>query len=102
MRAWRVHEFGDPADTFRLDEVDEPTPAALAGLGMGLGGWEPLQPGRQPFADWVILEMRAAALALPDVTMSQGRYPVPVTPPVRVGPGGCRHRARRRCRAEST
>ena len=39
MRAWRVHETGEPEDTFRLDEVEEPTPEVLAGLGMGLGGW---------------------------------------------------------------
>jgi NADPH2:quinone reductase len=88
MRAWRVHGTGEPSDTFRLDEVDEPTPEALAGLGMGLGGWEPLQPGREPFGDWVILDVRAAALALPDVTMSRGSYPVPVGRPYVTGQEG--------------
>jgi NADPH2:quinone reductase len=88
MKAWRVHDLGEPQDTFRLEEVDEPTPAALAGLGMGLGGWEPLQPGREPFGDWVLLDMRAAALALPDVTMSRGDYPVPVGRPYISGQEG--------------
>lgn len=88
MRAWRVHEFGDPSDTFRLDETEAPTAEVLAGLGMGLAGWGPVQPGRGPFTDWVILDMRAAALALPDVTMSQGRYPVPVTRPYVSGQEG--------------
>jgi len=26
MRAWRVHEYGEPGDVLRLDEVDEPEP----------------------------------------------------------------------------
>ena len=88
MEAWRVHELGEPQDVLVLDEVPEPTPEALAGLGMGLGGWEPLGPGREPFADWVILEMRAAALALPDVTMARGDYPVPVGRPYVSGQEG--------------
>lgn len=88
MRAWRVHEFGEPQDTFVLEEIAEPSAADLEGVGMGLGGWEPLQPGHEPFGDWVILEMRAAALALPDVTMSLGRYPVPVGRPYVSGQEG--------------
>ena len=35
MRAWRVHGFGEPADTFVLDEVAEPTGADLAGMTHG-------------------------------------------------------------------
>ena len=88
MRAWRVHEFGQPQDTFTREEIAAPTPSDLEGVGMGLGGWEPLQPGHEPFDDWVILEMRAAALALPDVTMSLGRYPVPVGRPYVSGQEG--------------
>lgn len=41
MQAWRVHDFGEPRDTFVLDEVPEPTRESLAGLGMSLGGWIP-------------------------------------------------------------
>jgi NADPH:quinone reductase len=28
MRAWRVHQYGEPGDALVLDEVDEPTPEA--------------------------------------------------------------------------
>lgn len=89
MKAWRVHEFGEPEHTVVLDDgVDEPTPAMLAGLGMGLAGWGPVQAGRQPFDDWVILDMLAAAVALPDVTMCRGSYPVPVARPYITGQEG--------------
>ncbi|MBV8952060.1 MAG: hypothetical protein JOZ99_14375, partial [Actinobacteria bacterium] len=71
-----------------LDETPEPRAADLAGLAMGLGGWMPPAPGREPFDDWVILEMSAAALALPDVTMSRGTYPVPVERPYVSGQEG--------------
>jgi NADPH2:quinone reductase len=88
MQAWRVHEFGEPRDTFVLDEVPEPTRDSLTGLGMSLGGWVPLTPGHPPYHDWVLMEMSAAALALPDVTMSRGTYPVPVTRPYTSGQEG--------------
>ncbi len=81
MRAWRVHDNGEPAEVFRLDHIAPPTPNDLAGLGMGLSGWTPLQPGAEPFTDWVIMDVTAAALALPDVTMARGTYPVPVARP---------------------
>ena len=80
MRAWRVHEFGEPQDTFVLDEVPEPTGADLSGLAMGLAGWAPLPEGGEPFTDWVIMRMTVAALALPDVTMCRG----PIRSPSRV------------------
>jgi hypothetical protein len=44
MKAWRVHDFGEPQDQLALDEIPEPTGAALAGLSMGLGGWIPCGP----------------------------------------------------------
>src|SRR5580658_10394627 len=78
MKAWRVHDFGEPQDRFVLDEVPEPTGADLAGMSMSLGGWVPAGPGLEPFDDWVIMRMRVAALALPDVTMCRGTYPVTV------------------------
>ena len=81
MKAWRVHDFGEPRDVFRLDEIDPPQPADLDGMGMDLGGWAPLQPGEEPFPDWAILDVSVAGLALPDVTMSRGSYPVPVRRP---------------------
>jgi NADPH2:quinone reductase len=79
---------GEPADTFVLDDIPEPTAADLAGLGMGLGGWEPLAAGAAPFTDWVVMRMAAAGLALPDVTMSRGTYPVPVGRPYVSGQEG--------------
>ena len=89
MKAWRVHEFGEPRDTFVLEDVEEPTRESLAGLGMSLGGWIERPSDDYPvYEDWVLMDMRAAALALPDVTMSQGRYPVPVPRPYVSGQEG--------------
>src|SRR5919112_3419286 len=63
MRAWRVHELGDPP-AMTLDEVPAPTP----GDGQ------------------VLVKVRAAALNFPDVLMAMGTYqekpPLPYTPGV--------------------
>jgi NADPH2:quinone reductase len=62
MRAWRVHQLGDPSEVMSLDEVDQPTP----GDGQ------------------VLVKVRAAALNFPDVLMAMGTYqerpPLPYTP----------------------
>src|SRR4051794_16126401 len=62
MRAWRVHELGNPDEVMKLDEVEQPTPG----------------PGQ------VLVRVRAAALNFPDVLMAQGLYqerpPLPYTP----------------------
>jgi hypothetical protein len=55
---------------------------------MGLGGWIRAVPGLEPFDDWVIMRMEMAALALPDVTMCRGTYPVPVGRPYVSGQEG--------------
>lgn len=64
MRAWRVHELGDPSQVMSLDEVDQPTP----GEGQ------------------VLVKVRGAALNFPDVLMAMGMYqekpPLPYTPGV--------------------
>src|SRR5919107_4170342 len=64
MRAWRVHELGDPSQVLSLDEVEQPTP----GEGQ------------------VLVKVRAAALNFPDILMAQGLYqekpPLPYTPGV--------------------
>ena len=62
MRAWRVHELGEPEDVLRLDDVDPPTPG----------------PGQ------VLIEVAAAALNFPDALLCRGQYqerpPLPFTP----------------------
>jgi NADPH2:quinone reductase len=62
MRAWRVHELGDPSKVMSLDEIEQPTP----GEGQ------------------VLVKVRAAALNFPDVLMAMGMYqekpPLPYTP----------------------
>lgn len=64
MRAWRVHELGDPTQVMSLDEVEQPTP----------------REGQ------VLVKVRAAALNFPDVLMAMGMYqekpPLPYTPGV--------------------
>ncbi|MGY1636804.1 NADPH:quinone oxidoreductase family protein [Geodermatophilus sp. SYSU D00742] len=64
MRAWRVHELGDPSTVLRLEDVEQPTPSD----------------------GQVLVRVRAAALNFPDILMVQGRYqerpPLPFTPGV--------------------
>jgi NADPH:quinone reductase len=66
MKAWRVHELGEPAEVLRLDEVPDPTPAA----------------------GQVLVRVAAAALNFPDVLLCRGQYqerpPLPFTPGVEV------------------
>lgn len=84
MRAWVVRADGEPRDVFALEEFPAPTPADLAGLPMDLAGWvlDPIAGANRPaYEDWVILRVRVAALALPDVTMARGTYPVRVARP---------------------
>jgi NADPH:quinone reductase len=89
MRAWRVHDVGEPEDVFVLENVDEPTAAGLAEMGMSMGGWVPLDDAPYKITpEFAILDMRAAALALPDVTMARGTYPVPVPHPYISGQEG--------------
>ena len=37
MKAWRVHDFGEPRDVLVLEDVPPPTAADLEGLGMTHG-----------------------------------------------------------------
>lgn len=80
MRAWRVHELGEPAEVLRLDDV--PAPEPRAGL--------------------VAVRVLAAGLNFPDVLLCRGQYqvrpPLPFTPGVEcygevvaVGAGVRRH-----------
>jgi NADPH:quinone reductase len=62
VRAWQVHELGEPRDVLRLAEVPDPEPG----------------PGQ------VLVRVRAAAANFPDVLMCRGGYqirpPLPFTP----------------------
>ena len=54
MRAWRVHELGEPVDVLTLEDVPSPTPG----------------PGE------VALDVAAASLNFPDVLLCRGEYQV--------------------------
>jgi NADPH2:quinone reductase len=91
MQAWRVHELGEPGDVLVLEDIPEPTSDDLGDMRMSLGGWVPVgTPGSapNPSDDWVVLQMSMAALALPDVTMARGTYPVLVPRPYTTGQEG--------------
>ncbi|WP_329319766.1 NADPH:quinone oxidoreductase family protein [Streptomyces sp. NBC_01262] len=64
MKAWRVHENGEPREAMRLDEVPDPQPG----------------PGE------VLLRVRAANVNFPDAMLCRGHYqirpPLPFTPGV--------------------
>jgi NADPH2:quinone reductase len=66
MRAWRVHELGEPEDVLQLDEVDPPAPG----------------PGQ------VVIDVVAAAMNFPDILVCRGQYqekpPLPFTPGIEV------------------
>jgi NADPH2:quinone reductase len=62
MKAWRVHELGEPEAVLRLEDVEDP----------------------QPGPDSVVVDVAAASLNFPDVLMCRGEYqvkpPLPFTP----------------------
>ena len=63
MRAWRIHELGDPIDRLLLDEVPDLVPG----------------PGR------LLVDVEAVGLAFPDVLQCRGEYQV--KPPLPYCPG---------------
>jgi NADPH:quinone reductase len=64
MRAWQVHELGEPSEVLRLDEVAEPTP--------GEGS--------------VVIDVKACGLKFPDLLQIRGGYQV--KPRLPFTPGG--------------
>src|SRR5262245_42181994 len=66
MRAWRVHELGEPEDVLRLDEGDAPSPVQAQ----------------------VVIDVAAAAMSFPDILVCRGQYqekpPLPFTPGIEV------------------
>ena len=63
MRAWRVHELGDPKDALNLEEIEAPRPG----------------PGE------VVVEVEAAALNFFDILLCQGKYQERPDPPFTPG-----------------
>ena len=63
MRAWRVHELGDPKEALKLEEVEDPKPG----------------PGE------VTVEVEAAALNFFDILLCQGKYQERPDPPFTPG-----------------
>jgi len=63
MRAWRLHELGDPWDVLRLEEVDEPAPG----------------PGEAR------IEVGATDLNFADILQCQGSYQERIDPPFTPG-----------------
>lgn len=63
MRAWRLHELGEPTDVLQLEEVPEP-------------------------AGPVVIDVEACALNFPDILLCRGQYqvkpPLPFTPGIEV------------------
>ncbi len=64
MRAWQVHDLGEPRDVMSLDVIDDPSPGP----------------------DDVIIELEACGLKFPDRLQIQGGYQV--KPPLPFIPGG--------------
>ncbi len=66
MKAWQVHDYGEPAEVLRLGDVADPVPG----------------PGR------LVVRVAAAALNFPDVLLCRGQYqerpPLPFVPGVEV------------------
>lgn len=52
MKAWRVHELGEPADVLRFDDIERPSPG----------------PGQ------VLVKVRGIGLNFPDLLMIRGQY----------------------------
>ncbi|MBF6364206.1 NADPH:quinone oxidoreductase family protein [Nocardia puris] len=63
MKAWRVHELGEPREVLRLEETADPAPG----------------PGQ------VLVRVSAAPANFPDVLLCRGRYQI--TPPLPFTPG---------------
>ncbi len=62
MRAWQVHELGDPKSALTLREIENPEPG----------------PGE------VLVEVEAAALNFFDILLCQGKYQERLSPSLRV------------------
>ena len=64
MKAWRIHELGEPKESLKLQEMETP----------------------EPMAGQLLVEVDAVGLAFPDVLQCRGEYQV--KPPLPFTPGG--------------
>jgi NADPH:quinone reductase len=63
VKAWRVHQLGEPQDVLRLEDVPDP----------------------EPDAGQLLVRVAAAAVNFPDVLMCRGQYQVRPSPPFTPG-----------------
>ena len=77
MKGWIVRGVGSPQDVFEWDEVPEPTHEAMRELTVDFAGLRPRREGEPPFESYVFIDVLAAALATPDITMASNEYPIP-------------------------
>ncbi len=64
MKAWQIHELGEPKESLKVKEMDTP----------------------EPMAGQLLIEVDAVGLAFPDVLQCRGEYQV--KPPLPFTPGG--------------
>ena len=64
MKAWQIHELGEPKESLKVEEMDTP----------------------EPMAGQLLIEVDAVGLAFPDVLQCRGEYQV--KPPLPFTPGG--------------
>ena len=81
MKAWVVREKGNPWESFRLEDLPEPTAADMERMCLDIVGLRECAPGEEPCRDYAVLRVLTAGLAWPDVTMATGEYPVPIARP---------------------
>lgn len=71
MKAWRVHDFGEPRDVFALDEIDPPTAFNRTLVGATLGSYpHDFMRRTQEETHAALLELLAAGAFRPQVTQA--------------------------------
>jgi NADPH2:quinone reductase len=81
MKGWIVRGTGKPWDVFEWDEVPEPTHEAMQRLTVDIAGLRTRGEYEPPCGSYLFVNVLAAGLATPDVTMATGEYPVPIERP---------------------
>ncbi|MEE3329779.1 MAG: zinc-binding dehydrogenase [Myxococcota bacterium] len=81
MEGWVVRDTGSPWDVFDWSQAPEPSHEAMRELTVDIVGLRPRQADEPPLSSYVFIDVLAAALATPDITMATGEYPVPILRP---------------------